>query len=128
MSGHTAAQGAGDGLGPLRPYLLVRGRSEPSRDLDRTTLVVIATVGAPHAAPQPYYLPILETCRLGACSLAQIAGTIGQPLQVVKIMVCDLMDDGYLATPMPAGLRDPSEAGKDPRILEDVLNGLRNLP
>ncbi|MGW0538288.1 DUF742 domain-containing protein [Streptomyces sp. NPDC003032] len=126
MSGHTAAPGAGDGLGPLRPYLLVRGRSEPSRDLDRTALV-IAAVGAPHAAPQPHYLPILETCRLSACSLAQIAGTIGQPLQVVKIMVCDLIDDGYLATPMPAGLRDPSEAGKDPRILEDVLNGLRNL-
>ncbi|MEV7198046.1 DUF742 domain-containing protein [Streptomyces sp. NPDC093510] len=113
-------------MGPLRPYLLVRGRSAPSRDLDRTALV-IATVRAPQAAPQPHYLPILETCRVSACSLAQIAGTIGQPLQVVKIMVCDLIDDGYLATPMPAGLRDPSEAGKDPRILEDVLNGLRNL-
>ncbi|MFE0136193.1 DUF742 domain-containing protein [Streptomyces sp. NPDC059037] len=127
MSGLTAMPGGGDGLGQVRPYVLVQGRSEPSRQLDRTALVT-ASRGAPQKPPQPHYLQILDTCRDSACSLSQIAGTIGQPLQVVKIMVCDLMDDGYLVTPMPPGLRDPSGAGTDRRIMEDVLNGLRHLP
>ncbi|MFF5538508.1 DUF742 domain-containing protein [Streptomyces cinerochromogenes] len=124
MSGNEAT--AFDaGLGPPRPYALVRGRAKPSKDLERTTLVVLST-NPPNAPLQPHYAQIAALCMPAPCSIAEIAGRLSQPLQIVKVLVSDLIVDHYLVVPQPRGAFAVN--GSDVSLLKDVLDGLRNLP
>ncbi|UFQ99782.1 DUF742 domain-containing protein [Streptomyces sp. Go40/10] len=110
------------GLGPPRPYALVRGRAKPSKDLERTTLVVLSA-NSPSAPLQPHYEQIARMCTPSPCSIAEIAGRLRQPLQVVKVMVSDMIVDHYLVVPQFQEMAD----GSDMNLLKDVLDGLRNL-
>jgi len=120
MSGDDAL--VDDALGRVRPYALVHGRVTPSRDLDRASLV--KALRAPSDPLQPHYAQVFELCRASAVSVAEIAARLGHPLQIVKIWLSDLLDDGYVTNAMPDNY---GEAATDPRILEEVLAGLRSL-
>lgn len=106
----------------MRPYALVHGRVAPTHDLDRMSLVK-ARVAPPTDPLQSHYADTFDLCRsTRPLSVAEIAGRLGHPLQIVKIWVSDLLDDGYLTHAMPA---DSGNAASDPQILEEVLAGLR---
>lgn len=126
MNGHEPADFAEAGLGAPRPYALVRGRARPSKDLERTTLVVLSA-NSPSAPLQPHYAQIAALCTPAPCSVAEIAGRLSQPLQVTKVMVSDLIVDHYLVVPQVPGMLDSEVDGSDLNLLKDVLNGLRNL-
>ncbi|MFI0813944.1 DUF742 domain-containing protein [Streptomyces echinatus] len=127
MTGHETADYAEAGLGAPRPYALVRGRVKPSKDLELTTLVVLSA-NSPSAPLQPHYAQIADLCTPAPCSVAEIAGRLKQPLQVVKVMVSDMIVDHYLVVPQLPGMFDSEVDGSDMHLLKDVLNGLRNLP
>lgn len=126
MTGHEPADVAEAGLGAPRPYVLVRGRAKPSKDLERSTLVVLSA-NSPSAPLQPHYSQIAALCTPAPCSVAEIAGRLKQPLQVIKVMVSDLIEDHYLVVPQVPGMFDSAVDGSDMCLLKDVLNGLRNL-
>ncbi|MDN3260803.1 DUF742 domain-containing protein [Streptomyces sp. CSDS2] len=127
MSGHEAADFAETGLGAPRPYALVQGRAKPSKDLERTTLVVLSA-NSPSTPLQPHYKQIVSLCTSAPCSVAEIAGRLRQPLQVTKVMVSDLMVDHYLVVPQLPGMFDSGVDGSDKRLLKDILDGLHKLP
>lgn len=108
----------------MRPYALVRGRVTPTHDLDRHTLLQAST-DAPLALLQPHHAQVLGACgQQGPRSVTEIAGRAGLPLHVTRILLSDLLDDGYLVHAMPVGFLHPE---RDPHFLERVLAGLHHL-
>jgi hypothetical protein len=113
-----------DDNGPLvRPYAVTRGRTKSSRhDLNLITLVVSNAYEQP--AMDPEYTEIVRICQY-PLSIAEISATLGLPLTVVKILVSDLIDQGYLlfsSPPSPMNTDTP-----DMNILQAVLDGIRRL-
>jgi hypothetical protein len=113
----------GDTLGPVRPYVLTGGRTEPTRRLDRASLV--KTSSSPPDTPiGPIEATIVSLCRGQFLSVHEIAGRLGLALQVAKILISDLLDKRHLAVPAPTGFTsDP----KDPDFLRSVLAALERL-
>lgn len=106
----------------VRPYVVTDGRAFPSRNtLDLVTMVV-AGEDLTLAGLGPEKRRVVELCRPGALSVAEVAGHLALPVSVTKVLVADLMDSGHLVTRAPYVPVDPAS---DIRILEEVLDGLR---
>lgn len=103
----------------VRAYVRTGGRSRPTRVLDLVTLVVAKKDPAPGASPDARR--VIQVCRGGGLSIAEIAAYLDLPPSVVKIVVSDLLDSEHLVTPTPA------ENLPEIALLEEVLNGLRAL-
>lgn len=118
-----------DGLGPVRPYAVVRGRARPRRDLPSEC--VLRPSAAPPATPlQPDHARLMVEFHTERDhpfrSVAEVAARTAQPLQVARILLDDLIEDGYLVAPAPAGLFT-TEPACDSHLLERVLDGLHKL-
>ncbi|MFH8389605.1 DUF742 domain-containing protein [Streptomyces sp. NPDC018036] len=107
----------------VRSYVVTGGRSRPSRNtLDLVTLL-IAAAGPPLTGPSPEKRQLMELCRPGALSLAEVAAHLELPVSVTKVLVADLMDSGHLVTRAPIPSAGPPS---DTRVLKEVLDGLRS--
>ncbi len=104
------------------PYVITAGRTRPSRTLDLASLVK-AKFAAPAVILDPEHEAALALCRQGPRSVAEIAGTLHLPVQLIKILLADLLDAQALVMAMPTTSANPT----DPRILEKVIAGLRTL-
>ncbi|WP_330175252.1 DUF742 domain-containing protein [Streptomyces sp. NBC_01498] len=104
----------------LRPYALTGGRTRPTNEMSLSSLLK-ARATAPEGYLSPEAAHCLALCRGEARSVAEVAATLGQPVQVAKILLSDLLDAGALIMAMPTRTADP----KDPNLLEAVLEGLR---
>jgi Protein of unknown function (DUF742) len=112
-----------DEAGPLvRPYAVTRGRTKSGRDLNLITLVV--TTAYQNAAMDPEYTEILRICQY-PLSIAEISAKLGLPITVIKILVADLIEQGFLifsSPPSPLNTETP-----DMNVLQAVLDGIRRL-
>lgn len=110
--------------GPLvRPYAVTHGRTKSARhDLNIITLVVTNAYENPMMEPE--YIEIMRICQY-PLSIAEISAKLGLPLAVVKILVSDLIDGGYLIFRSPPPTSD--EEIPDMNILQAVLDGIRRL-
>jgi hypothetical protein len=107
----------------VRPYVVTEGRAVPSRNtLDLVTLVRSTGI-RPTAALTPEKQDLLELCRGGALSVAEIAAHLQLPVSVSKVLIADLVDSGQLATRAPI----PRAERPDRDLVEEVLRGLRAL-
>ncbi|TDV55961.1 DUF742 domain-containing protein [Actinophytocola oryzae] len=107
--------------GLVRPFALVRGRTETGRrDLDVISLVQAAQ---PETPPGGEYGRIVGLCRWQPLSVAEIAAHLDLPLLVAKVLVGDLLDEGDLVL---CG-NSISDAGPDMVLLQAVLEGVRRL-
>ncbi|KIF69424.1 hypothetical protein HY68_13855 [Streptomyces sp. AcH 505] len=104
----------------VRPYALTGGRTVPTNNMSLTSLLK-ARATAPSGYLSPEAAQALALCRGEARSVAEVAATLQQPVQVAKILLSDLLDAGALIMAMPSRTADP----KDPHLLEAVLEGLR---
>ncbi|QFR01023.1 DUF742 domain-containing protein [Streptomyces phaeolivaceus] len=105
----------------VRSYVVTGGRSHPTRNtLDLVTLL-IATTDLSLAGLTPEKRRVMELCRHGSLSLAEVAGHLRLPVSVTKVLIADLMDSGHIVTRAPIPAARPSDA----RILQEVLDGLR---
>jgi hypothetical protein len=105
----------------VRSYVVTGGRAHPTRNtLDLVTLLIAAT-DLPLTGLNPEKRRVMELCRPGALSLAEVAGHLQLPVSVTKVLVADLMDSGHIVTRAPIPAARPSDA----RILQEVLDGLR---
>jgi hypothetical protein len=104
----------------VRPYALTGGRTRPTNEMSLSSLLK-ARRTAPSGYLSPEQATALELCRGEPRSVAEVAATLQQPVQVTKILLSDLLDAGALIMAMPTRMADP----KDPNLLEAVLEGLR---
>jgi hypothetical protein len=112
-----------DEAGPLvRPYAVTRGRTRSARDLNLITLVV--TSAYQNSAMDPEYTEIMRICQY-PLSIAEISAKLGLPITVIKILVADLIEQGFLifsSPPSPLNTETP-----DMDTLQAVLDGIRRL-
>ncbi|QKV94540.1 DUF742 domain-containing protein [Streptomyces sp. NA02950] len=105
----------------VRPYVITNGRGR--LDNDQFNLITLVTasdqVRPGHLDPEKRRL--LDLCGGGYLSVAEIAGHMGLPIGIVKILLSDLSADGYLLTRAPA----PPAQLVDVSLLQEVLDGLQ---
>ncbi|TDD92179.1 DUF742 domain-containing protein [Actinomadura darangshiensis] len=105
----------------VRPHVVTGGRAHPTRNVFDLVTLVIAAGDLPRAGLSPEKLRIVELCRGGALSVAEIAGHLGLPVGVAKVLLSDLVDSGHLTTRATAPAAQQSKV----RLLQEVLDGLR---
>lgn len=103
----------------VRPYAVSGGRTRPAVALDLLTLV-ISTGAAPDAPLGPEHGEALGLCP-APTPVAEIAGRMGLPATVTKILLADLVQCGAVTLRPPSHFDDPT----DQLLLEAVLDGLR---
>ncbi|MFE2426947.1 DUF742 domain-containing protein [Streptomyces sp. NPDC059373] len=106
----------------VRPYSITGGRTRP-----RHTMRLVSLLAAGRTPPPGGLGPEAEQafalCRRERRSVAEIAATLQQPVQVTKIVLSDLIDSGALIIAVPDTVSDPAD---NPQLLEAVLAGLRH--
>ncbi|MFF1837214.1 DUF742 domain-containing protein [Streptomyces sp. NPDC058231] len=106
----------------VRSYVITGGRRLPSADeMSLLTLVVLAPDRELPPQASPEVRAIWELCAGGYLSVAEVAGHLGLPVGVARLLVTDLFEQGHLlrrAAPPPAQAVDRT-------ILEEVLHGLQ---
>jgi hypothetical protein len=119
----------------VRPYVMTRGRTRPSRGkIDLITLVVTTNAAGavdPGAGPEPAsedpglgpeHLAIVRLCQR-RLPVAEIAARLDLPVGTVRVLLGDLADGGFVALQQPAREVDLF----CPKTYEAVLDGLRAL-
>ena len=117
----------GEDPGPLvSPFAMTRGRAgKDLHSLDILTLVMAARAEADITGLDREYREILRLCQHRALSVAEIAAHLNLLLAAVKVLVCDLINAGYLIHRPP---RPAAAAGvPDIKLLQAVLDGVRKL-
>jgi hypothetical protein len=111
--------------GPVvRPYALIRGRTRASGEVLDLIAIVTAVRGVQPDPVEldPEHFAILRLCRLPA-SVADLAADLDLPLGVVRILIGDLRERSLITIHNPVS---PARL-HDPRILREVVDGLRRL-
>ncbi|MEW2547850.1 DUF742 domain-containing protein [Streptomyces sp. NPDC047002] len=108
----------------MRPYVITRGRSRPSRNTVGVETLLVATVPA---KPLPVSAAREERALVRMCerllSLVEAAAHLALPVSLVKVLASDLVDSGHLTA--RSGV--PQAVLPDPKLLQEVLDGLRRL-
>lgn len=113
-----------DSAGALRPYVITRGRSRPSRNTIgiETLLVAISPPRALPVSATREERALVRMCER-LLSLVEAAAHLGLPVSLVKVLASDLVDSGHLSA--RSGV--PKAALPDSQLLQEVLDGLRRL-
>ena len=114
----------GDATFRVRPYLLTGGRTRT--DVDLPLEAQIRTTPEGHQALASAGLErhrILELCAEPQ-SIAEISAHLSIHLQVARVLVGDLVNEGFVGTQTATG---PASARPDLQLLERVLDGLQAL-
>jgi len=111
--------------GPIiRPYALVGGRTQPSgASFDLIALVQARRgIDPDPASVEPEHLLALRLCRFPT-SVADLSAEIGLPLGVVRVILADLRERGFIDIHTPIA---PAQLPAT-QILRRVADGLRKL-
>jgi Protein of unknown function (DUF742) len=111
--------------GPVvRPYALIGGRTRHAGekfDLVATVRATRKQISDP-AELSPEQMWALNLSRR-ATTVADLASELDLPLGVVRILLADLRDAGYIVIRAP----ETGQDHRDSHVLREVLNGLRAL-
>ncbi len=109
---------------PLRPYVITRGRSRPTRN---TVGVETLLITVDPARELPVTATREERALVRMCehllSLVEASAHLELPVSLVTILASDLIDTGYLSA--RSGVPQPGRP--DSQLLQEVLNGLRRI-
>lgn len=109
-----------DGL-RVRPYAITGGRTRPRAELQVETMVYRTPAGEAVGALPMERGQIVELLATPQ-STAEISARLRLPLGVTRVILGDLIDEGYVA------MNTRSANGRpDLRLLERVLDGLQAL-
>jgi Protein of unknown function (DUF742) len=109
----------------VRPYAVTRGRTEPRTDLAIEAVLVTNAVGRQEGRfAGQIQQRIIALCDGTPRSLAEVAALIVMPFGVVRVLVADMVADGFVTVHQSA--REQS-VGDRLQVLERVLSGLRRL-
>ena len=108
----------------LRPYVITKGRSRPTRN---TVSIETLLITVDPARDLPVTATREEHALIRICehllSLVEAAAHLELPVSLVTILASDLIDGGYLSA--RAGV--PQNSRPDSKLLQEVLNGLRRI-
>jgi hypothetical protein len=111
---------AGDGL-RVRPYAITRGRTRAATDVP-IEAIVYRTPRGESATTQSLERGQILKLLSSPQSAAEISARLHLPLGVARVVLGDLVDEGFVA------LNTRSTSGRpDLRLLERVLDGLQAL-
>ncbi|MFD4762098.1 DUF742 domain-containing protein [Streptomyces sp. NPDC058439] len=127
---HTGSQWYDAEAGPLvRPYAVTGGRTEPGPAGARFDLIALVNLddNAPDSSEEsllgPEHRAMLTLCRSEAQSVAELSADADLPVGVVRVLLGDLLEAGYVRVSRPV----PPAQLPDEHILREVINGLRAL-
>ena len=111
--------------GPLvRLYALTRGRARPASQIfDLISLITAQTRPEDEPGLTPEQAALLELCRNGPQSVAELAASCDLPLGVARVILSDLLEFGHIHVRRPLA---PNSL-LDEHIFQEVINGLRAL-
>lgn len=124
------AEDVADPQGPrysrlARPYALTGGRTEPSdADLAIESLVEMTWEGYDALADLTFERRDIIRLAHDTLSVAEVAAHLRVPIGVARVLVSDLVDDGYVVIHPPVA--DPG-GSRQSNLLEKVLDGLRSI-
>jgi hypothetical protein len=102
----------------LRPYAVTGGRTAPRHTMRLASLLRARRETPPDVTAEA--AQILALCAYEARSVAEIAGTIRQPVLITKVLLSDLIDTGSLVLAVPS-----AEPISETATLERLLVALR---
>jgi hypothetical protein len=105
----------------LRPYAVTGGRTRPTEALDMACLIASTPAGRSAGEASPQAQQVLTLCRSGPRSVAEIAPLLGQPVQIARVLLSDLVA-ASLVTVLP-----PASDRPDVATMRRVLDGLRQF-
>jgi len=112
---------AGDGL-RVRPYAITGGRTRATTEVPIEAIVYRTPKGEKAVASMSMERRQILDLLSSPQSAAEISGRLRLPLGVARVVVGDLVDEGFVA------LNTRSATGRpDLRLLERVLDGLQAL-
>jgi hypothetical protein len=117
--------------GPLvRPYAMTGGRTKPGPGNVRFDLIALVVVdddpptdGSGASLLGPEHRALLALCRAETQSVAELAADADLPVGVVRVLLGDLLEAGYVTVSRPV----PPAQLPDERILREVIDGIRAL-
>lgn len=107
---------------PLRPYVVTRGRTQPTAGTLDLISQVVALTEPPAAGLDPEHLTIMRLCR-EPISLAELATYLDLPAGAISVLLGDLLEWGMVATQNP----QPDSGSDDLQVLKAVRDGLKSL-
>lgn len=115
-----------DDAGPLiRPFAVTSGRARTARnDLNMITLLITVRPMADTMARNREYVEIVRMCLARPTSVAEIAAKLNTLVTVAKVLISDLIDEGYLK---PSVVRPARRDVPDMNLLQAVLDGVRRI-
>jgi hypothetical protein len=107
----------------VRPYAMTGGRTRSDTlGLDLITLVV-AMHQSIDIDVEPEYERIIAACEFPT-SVVEVAAEVDLPLQVVKVLLSDLINQRLIIFRSPAS---PNSEPPSQHVLQAVLDGIRKL-
>ncbi|WP_082221071.1 DUF742 domain-containing protein [Luteipulveratus halotolerans] len=111
--------------GIVRPYALTSGRTRAKVDLPvEATLQLDPSVWDQTWSEDDLTARIVAVCE-ATPSVAEVSAKVGAPLGVVRVLIGDLIESGYLK--VQATLTDHSSTGERHDLIERTLRGLRAI-
>jgi hypothetical protein len=104
----------------VRPYTLTAGRTRSRVDLPMEAIVHREEVG-PGRRPEGVVGRILEVC--DHSSVAEVSAQVGMPVGVVRVLLGDLVEQGYVR--VQETLTERSSMDERRELIERTLRGLR---
>lgn len=112
--------------GIVRPYALTSGRTRASVHLPVEAMIQqLPRAGQREWASHDQLGKIVNACEERA-SVAEIAAHVGLPLGVVRVLLGDLIEEGYLQT-AAVTLTESSTLSERKDLIERTLRGLRAI-
>jgi hypothetical protein len=119
----TEASGPARDAPETRPYVMTGGRVDAKIDIPLETMVVTSTAGR-YARPPFEAAQVLDLCTR-AQSVVEVSARLRLPLGVVRVVIADLIADGLMEAPTPAGgSRHPAH---DVALLRRLKHGVAAL-
>ena len=110
----------------VRPYAMTAGRTRAQAGHLAIEALIVATPSGLAAEGLRYEArKIMDLCGLPV-SVAEIAGRLRVPLGTARVLIGDLIVDGYIEVHQP-GLGASESERPDIQLLERVLDGLSAL-
>ncbi|WP_019147035.1 DUF742 domain-containing protein [Timonella senegalensis] len=116
----------------VRPYAVTGGRvRSATSNLPLETLIEVLPGAVNSSGLTPEKRSILQHAAHNYVSIAEVSALLRMPLGVVRILISDLADEGYLKVHTSTPVNVHTGHGQNPAmslsVLESVLNGISAL-
>jgi hypothetical protein len=106
----------------VRPFIVTGGRTRPTDERLRVETLITALPAALSAPLSFERRHIVEICQR-PLSIAEIANSLATPIGVARVIIADLVAEGYVTVEQPLNLRDATSV----QLLERIRDGVRAL-